>query len=786
MSAPSAKTTTFTSKLRQALRFLRSWIVSVLPPKRVGFLVGLFLLICGQMLVESLTHQGADWTGLWAWSRKHHIDIVNLENTLQGGLLLLAGSLLCAWLTPREWNQPPPSLSRSHSTRQGRKGYSLRLVLLAGLYLLLLPPLTKHQYTPLLPMLWLFTLTAAASLFWKQDQEAGNRHSPRVTSSDLGWILILLAFGLAVGAFLLEDLPAQLIPDEGSFWETASAIARGEHRPPIWGAGVYTFPIATSHWQGWILRIFGVNLWGWRFSSVLAAVLSTIPLYLLLQEWFERRIAITACLLLLSNPYFLAFARLGYNNAQTLLPVTLSIYLAALAIRKSSAFYYFLSGVSSGLAAYTYPAAWIAPIALVISGIWLSLSKQKTLQEAMKAGMFFLGGLLAVVLPQIVYTLSSSTSHALTFKVFETSFFSAFYARAIFTDAHPELITTLVGKNEIVLSTQLWGELLLRGAIRTLVALFNPHLIGEHFMTTGLTGGWMGMFSLVGLFIAFRRSKDQRFAIPPIWFIVGIILLGILAAFPPRHTHLVAILPAIAILSSLGFCSLTDSLGSLPKSAGKRFSKQLNAVGLFVLIIIGLHQYFVVMPDKYRPTFEDIVSWNAWRQKDPMVIYYIEEEPGIHKVEYLTNRKLSKDEYINLSYDSLQTGNGLMTSLHPALIFYPQDDEGRITKSIISAEAGFRPPIEYKDVSGNVIGYGATNVPGLELQPDYSFVRGIESLVHKPVIYVLVALLLALAVIGWRRLQSKPAKAFEFEFKIRIAFSSSGKVEDKRENKEPK
>lgn len=765
---------------------LYTGIKAILPPRWLGMLVGLLLLIYGQGFMESLITQGKNWTKLWEWSRQHHIDIVNLENAIWGSILITAGGLLCASLcSSKKWEGKKAGATPAPEKTSAQKtGFSIfPPAIPIGLYALLIFLLAKHHYSPFLVILWLLSLGTAARLARQEDLQTGRRLNLQITLQDATWLLLLLATGVAIGSFLLEDIPNQLIPDEGSFWETASAIARRQHLPPVWGPGVYTFPIASSYFQGWLMRIFGINLWGWRFSSVLVAVLAAMPLYLLLRHWFDRQTAVAACLLLFSNPYFLAFARLGYNNAQALLPITLSLYLASLAIQKSSLFYYFLSGLASGLAAFTYPAAWLGTVIIVLTGLWMVIIRKRKPRRAIRAGLVLLSGWLMVILPQIVYTLSGNTAHTLTFKAFETSFFSGFYARAIFTEANPELITTLVGKNEIVLSASLWKELLLRGTVRTLIALFDPHLIGEHFMTTGLTGGWMGLFFVVGFFLALRRLKEPRFWVPVLWVASGIFFLGILAAFPPRPTHLVAVLPAFSALSAIGFWAVAHTITEM-FHLQKNKKHWLVVAGLALLMLTGFRQYFVVMPKKYLPGFEEIVSWNAWRAKTPATLYYIEDEPNLHKVAYLADRKLTA-----LSYHNLSTGDFLSTTidtirLQPAIVFYPQDTDGQITSRLLRTSPLFHSPVSFTDASGAVIGYATTNIQGLSLQPENNLIQGLRTLVQTPVIYLLSILLAGIILINRKSLPTLSLAGVEFEFKIRIAIPKTESKDNHKKTEE--
>jgi 4-amino-4-deoxy-L-arabinose transferase-like glycosyltransferase len=249
-----------------------------------------------------------------------------------------------------------------------------------------------------------------------------------------------LAIGIGIGAYALQDIPAVMVPDEGSFWENARAIALRQFQPAFFDSGVYTFPIASTIYQGWMMRLFGVNLWGWRFASVLAGVSALIPLYLLGKEWFGRRVAIASAILMLANPYFLSFARLGYNNSQALLPVTLAVYLWALGSRKGSYFYLWLAGLVAGLGFYTYSAAWIGVVTLCLGVVYLRVLRQISWKQTFavfvdpaRMGSGF-GRVLLTPLPVM-------RRAGLTYKVLKPVFSAPSMPRAYFRDAD---LTTII------------------------------------------------------------------------------------------------------------------------------------------------------------------------------------------------------------------------------------------------------------------------------------------------------------------------------------------------------
>ena len=158
------------------------------------------------------------------------------------------------------------------------------------------------------------------------------------------------------------------------------------------------------------MRLFGVNIWGWRFASVLAGTFTVIPLYLLAREWFDRRVAIVAALIMVSSPYYLSFARMGYNNSQALFPVVFSLYFWSLGYRQNSTLYYWLAGLAAGLGFYTYPAAWLGLVTIVIVMLLLTAIRRIKFPQAIFIIFIFLIASGITAGPRLIYGASSQNA----------------------------------------------------------------------------------------------------------------------------------------------------------------------------------------------------------------------------------------------------------------------------------------------------------------------------------------------------------------------------------------
>lgn len=191
------------------------------------------------------------------------------------------------------------------------------------------------------------------------------------------------------------------------------------------------------------MQLSEISSWGWRFSSLVPALLAVIPTYALAREIFGRRVAFVAGGLTVASPYFLAFARIGYNNSQALLPVALSIYLAAAGARRASRLLMMLSGLAAGAGFYTYGGGRLA--AMVVPVYLLGLAMACRRSTSRNAGveppvrlaplaLTFLAGCLGVASPLLVY---GAAVHPIEFrsKTLEAVFPNLQYARSLFTDA---------------------------------------------------------------------------------------------------------------------------------------------------------------------------------------------------------------------------------------------------------------------------------------------------------------------------------------------------------------
>jgi 4-amino-4-deoxy-L-arabinose transferase-like glycosyltransferase len=488
--------------------------------------------------------------------------------------------------------------------------------------------LARHQYSHLLVWLWLASLLGFTFLFW-----LGEKGKPRLPSSitalDLASMLALFAFAIAVGSYLLMDVPAGWIIDEGPFWLMARGYALGEQELPLFDLGVFSFPASSSMLQGWIMRWAGIDFRGWRFASVLPAAATVVPLYLLTHELFDRRTAVMSNVMMVVNPYFLTFSRLGYNNSQALFPVTLCIYFLVLGIRRNSRFHLWLAGLAAGLGFHTYYAAWLGLVVVTLAFIGFSQLRGVKFKEAILPSGIILVGAFAIFLPRLLYGMSGDNAIYLRLKFWESVPINTFYAGSIF--GAERVAQTVHTENflpcntlEIFYDLPLYGILLARGTILSAAVFFDPIVDFDHQIIHGLSGPVSSIFFVLGLGVIFGNFRKLQNFIPATWFLAGFLLFGALSTFPPRPTHLIAILPVLSLISAVGLGSFVDVTIHEAKG-GFPWEVFASVSILFVIAAASFIQFFFLAPYIYHPpSRDDYISWMYRQIPHPATVFLVD------------------------------------------------------------------------------------------------------------------------------------------------------------------
>ncbi len=636
--------------------------------------IGLLLMVSGQVWVSLDTlppRPPLEW-GVWL-TEEIHLAIPSIDNVLYGLPFLLMGGALLAWtlrgipLLPAEkaWEEHPAIELRKLTPRWPW------LLIGLGLFMVLLLRVNVETLQFLHAPLWIASLTLIAVAMARWDAQRAIDLSPQVSRRDLLWMLGLLFAGLVIGAFRLQGLPDGLIGDEGNFWGIARDIALGNFKPSIFAVGVYTFPVFSSILPAWFMRLFGVSLWGWRLSSTLIGLLTLPPLYLLTREMFNRTTAIAASLILVTSPYFIAFSRLGYNNIQALFVTALTLYWLHVGLDRKSSLYLYLAGCAAGLGFYVYFGARMALFIALAFIAFLWIGRRLAFREALFAAALLLLGAALFVTPHIVYALRHDPQ-ALGYKAFESVFFNTFNGLQFYSEE--ELYSVAppfeVNGNQLFYHPRIYLELLARGFIRTMLAFQKPWLISEHYIAYPLAGSVGALFYLVGLAWSIWHFKQPRNQLLLLWFFVNALGLSVLNTVPPRHTHMVALIPALALLTALGVQILAYGAAAMRR----KLEKGRNILWAFALGLVavgGVYDYFIKMPPAYRPYPDQVVLWTGLESKGETLYYIYAEAAEAEYMPYMATPFRENVIFEPVAAEDILSGARRLPADRPSVALFP-------------------------------------------------------------------------------------------------------------------
>jgi hypothetical protein len=376
------------------------------------------------------------------------------------------------------------------------------------------------------------------------------------------------------------------------------------------------------------------------------------------------------------------------------------------------------------------------------------------------AGVLVVAAWTVVVAPRIVYGLNSDIPTGSIHKMWESFFANAFYSRVYFSDEQLfRLMDPLrIGHNELFFEPFLYASLLLRGLVRSLLVFHSPFFSGsEHFVETGLAGGLGGaVFYTLGLAGAIRGWSHTRFGILLLWFGSGVFFLSVINTFPPRHTHLVAVIPVAAIFVAVGIVAAVEALSTslkLGPVAGGIVVPLLLVLSVVTLGCAAWQHYFERINKAYPANFEQAVSWVAWRiENEEVTLAYIEPTPQHHDVAYLVWAQMIPQDYKNLATADLFRDDNPLSAVEQLVAFFPEDESGNVAARLRQTVANAGPPVALSDKDGRTLGYAITN-SAIDLNPTLTFGGGLRSLTHSPLWKVLLLPTLGLVfvlLLAWR------------------------------------
>jgi 4-amino-4-deoxy-L-arabinose transferase-like glycosyltransferase len=729
------------------------------PDSLFNFVLGIALVAFGQYMMGQPDPLFVEFAFTKTLNTYYRWDIYNLDNVIIGVVLFIIGGVLFV-RAAQPWmiKEASPDLPKEETTTRWRDGIRATgglLALAAALEFFLLWRLSQRDYNLLSPILWVIIIVLIIMAMWRWDRLNGRASSlaPLLDRRDVYAILAILMAGFVINAYQITNVPNIMMGDEGDWFTTARAVAAGDYNPPWFGFGVYSFPVLSSITAGWAMNFFGVSLWGWRFASAFAAVLTVIPLYALGREMFNRQVAVAASLIMIATPYFIAFARLGYNNSQSLFPVVLAFYFLFAGFKRGSWLYLACAGVVAALGFYTYTAARLAVLVALFYFLYLFLSRQQKLKQLIVLGVVFSLGFLGAVLPFLVYG-NAVAPHLGQFKMLESLWVNSDYAPGLYPDqSYVKQITPTDYEGAILYwDWRLAPHLLSRGIARSILVFNIDSIVTEHFIAAPLAGAAiMAVLYILGLALMFGAWREGRAALLILWFVLGLMSLSIFNTFPPRHAHLVPLMPVVALFTAAGLVTITKVIVDRATRLTGTFKYMPITFGVLLLMFVGLENFFVQMPLIYRPDFESVLSWTVLNSApNQKTIYVYSDNPSQANFRPFASRHLRPEaQYEPVAVESLDSLT-LDSGSRYAVLYRPKNAP-TIALKLQKIIPNVQPPFSIYNREGDVIGYAMTSRDVILAAPTDVW-SGVVDLLRSPIWFVWIALaLLAILTYFFKR-----------------------------------
>jgi 4-amino-4-deoxy-L-arabinose transferase-like glycosyltransferase len=661
---PQLNPKSFSGKLRGLLK--------INPDRRFQlFLIALVLVIAGQIIMHRNVPIDS-WIDLRQlindWLR---IDVKFLGNVMIGlGCSILGGLIFAIAANKSEFFQEDyfesfpipevPILKKFYLS----KWVVFFLIGMAFFILLLIrASTTELEFFDFL--FWVVAIYFISRAVLRYDRAAGATLKLEISRREVVIILLLIIIGLLIATYQLQDIPNVIKGDEGTFFETARSIAKGDYSQSIFGFGVYSYPIFSSFIQGAIVRVFGADMWGWRFASVVPALLSVIPLYFISRDFFNRQVALLAGLVYISSSYFLSFARLGYNNSQAILYVSLCFWLYFLGYKKNSLFYMYLAGVVSGLGFLTYTSGRLGVV--IIAVLFTSTYLLRFLKKPGKRFLYvslvimILGwGLLS--LPHLTYGFNTNPQ-TLRYKMVEGVFFNFDYASGLFGEREildGSVLTTL-DNYQVFVNSKIYGRLLLRGVIRTILGFQIDEYSNNFFISSSLAGPIAVIFYVFGIYAILTHFWRSNVFPIIVWFVTGTFFLSIISTYPPRPAHMVPLIPVLALFTGLGIYLAIERVTEFAEHKGWTWQPlkfSLTAIITILIMVAGTREYFYESPQVYRPNLEQVMNWAGLHNpSETEFIYVYSDEAKENWVPYLFRLELTNPQMSSVSLTDVTSNN---------------------------------------------------------------------------------------------------------------------------------
>ncbi|MEA2113547.1 MAG: glycosyltransferase family 39 protein [Patescibacteria group bacterium] len=428
--------------------------------------------------------------------------------------------------------------------------------------------------------------------------------------------IILLLLILFVAVFFrvwhLDSAPPGLYPDEAMNANNALESLNDNQFKLFYPEnngreGLYIWFVA------FIFKIFGPSVWSFRLASAVLGILTIPALYLLTKElfhpfprhredssphschrerplgarqsrfisiqYFNEKIALLSAFFLSISFWHVNFSRIGFRAILVPLLMCFSFYFLLRAFRKNNLPNYILAGIFFGLGFYSYIAFRAAAIFLgivllarmisywqkrrPISINWPNLWNKIYLKDGWWKVDVFLIIILLVALPMGFYFLQNPQD--LTGRTGGVSVFSA------------EQPLIELGKSAV--------------KVFFMFNVFGDWNWWHNYAGSPMLAWPIGILFILGIISAVKKlflPEKERSIFLLSWFAIMLLPAVLTYEGMPHALRAIGIIPVVCILSSLGYCRLSEKISSMKIKGVKYFAAFLL---IFIILYPGLKNF---------------------------------------------------------------------------------------------------------------------------------------------------------------------------------------------------
>jgi hypothetical protein len=399
-----------------------------------------------------------------------------------------------------------------------------------------------------------------------------------------------------------------VVGDEYSFFQIAKRILEQESLSVIGSKlflGVEVFgshPYLSSLIQAVSMKVLGVDNFGWRFSSIYVSAVSIGLFYYFFRAFVSRSTALLACTFLAASHYLMNFSKIGYNNTQALLAVSLALAASVWAVRSKGPLAFALLGLAMGFCFYVYPAALYV---LPITGLLLVFYAPPRSRPMAGCWVVLLVSVLLCIFPLFL----------------QRAYWESKRAGTLLIDP--------------VLAQNVGAAAIRHAQALTYAAVSFVYVIDErHFVASSYVDPLSAALVIVGLSYILKlalKARTARFLL--LSFSVLLVLLGAThGEVNPPTTRMFLLLPWWALFAAVGLTWVVEQIANV--LGGRWHIAGFWGLAMVAILTLNLYQAYVLTPPRMERYQNEVTLYlrmvmQAQEQhSDPMPAFVFITDPG--------------------------------------------------------------------------------------------------------------------------------------------------------------